>query len=312
MVSTTPPTQRQKTALITGCSSGIGYQLCLELASRNFKVFACARRLEKMNSLKEKYPDNIVTLQVDVSSKESIEKCYEVVKEELIKLDGDSQIPKLDLLWNNAGQACQLPSIDLPDEAIISLTMVNFVAPVRITKIFSQLVINAEGTIAFTGSMLAHCPMPFTSLYSATKAGLEEYVSVLSFEMEPLNVKVIHCTVGGVDTGISDPRQMDPNSIYCSTKECLAAMEVKEKLVEKSKPMACDVFAKKVVDKVLLAKLSTVEVYEGSLASIFSFLGKFAPRWLLLTVFKARYKIGPAWESINRKYVLKKSDKKTI
>ncbi|GME83992.1 unnamed protein product [Ambrosiozyma monospora] len=310
MISTN--SHRQKTALITGCSSGIGHQLCLELASRGFKVFACARRLEKMESLKEKYPNDIVTLKVDVSSKESIEACFEVVKDELIKLDSESRIPKLDLLWNNAGQACQLPAIDLPDEAIMSSTLVNFVAPIRITKIFSQLVINAEGTIAFTGSMLAHCPMPFTSIYSATKAGLEEYVSVLSFEMEPLNVKVIHCTVGGVDTGISDPRKMDENSIYCSTKECLAAMEVKEKLVEKSKPMACDIFAKKIVDKVLSAKLSTVEIYEGSLAYIFSFLSKYTPRWLLLTIFKVRYKIGPAWESITRKYLLKKSDKKTI
>ncbi|GMG40122.1 unnamed protein product [Ambrosiozyma monospora] len=108
--SATTTEKRQKTALVTGCSSGIGYYAALELASKGYKVFACARRLEPMEPLKKAYPGQIIPFAMDVSSIESINKGYDFVFAELggvasPSADAPHSVPKLDVLYNNAGQS---------------------------------------------------------------------------------------------------------------------------------------------------------------------------------------------------------------
>lgn len=84
---------QQKSALITGCSEGgIGDALARELKTRGFKVFATARKLEKMNPLKEMGCEILI---LDVEDEATIKKTAEDVK----KATGG----KLDLLINNAG-----------------------------------------------------------------------------------------------------------------------------------------------------------------------------------------------------------------
>jgi short-subunit dehydrogenase len=83
----------QKSALITGCSEGgIGDALARELKSRGFRVFATARKLEKMQHLKELGCDILV---LDVEDEVTIRKASEDVK--------NATGGKLDLLINNAG-----------------------------------------------------------------------------------------------------------------------------------------------------------------------------------------------------------------
>ncbi|KAM9931345.1 hypothetical protein OXX80_009000, partial [Metschnikowia pulcherrima] len=86
---------RQKVALVTGASSGIGFATAIEFAKRGYKTYACARRLEPMLPLKE---NGVIIVTCDVTSTESVDSLRDQISSEN---DGF-----LDVLFNNAGQSC--------------------------------------------------------------------------------------------------------------------------------------------------------------------------------------------------------------
>ncbi|MGL5415074.1 MAG: SDR family NAD(P)-dependent oxidoreductase [Clostridium sp.] len=81
----------KKIALITGASSGIGYETALELKNKGFVVYGAARRLDRLNKLKE---NGIKVLELDVTKEESMKNCVS----EILKKEG-----RIDVLVNNAG-----------------------------------------------------------------------------------------------------------------------------------------------------------------------------------------------------------------
>lgn len=279
-----------KTALVTGCSSGIGYSLAKELASRGWKVYACARRLKLMQSLVEEYPDNIHIFTMDVGSVTSIDKGYEYVSTRLP--DG-----KLDLLYNNAGSSCTFPAIDVPDKALSQCVSVDFEGPVRITHKFSRLVIKAQGTIAFTGSLAGVMPFPWGSVYGSMKAAIHQYASILALEMEPFNVKVVNFVTGGVKTNIADTRGLPEDSIYNipATKKSFAD---RQKMAVKNHPMEPNAYAKKAVDAIESSRVGKVNVYLGTGARSLSFLNNFIPRFIILLVIRIKFGLLAVWASL--------------
>ncbi len=283
-------TEHQKTAVVTGCSSGIGYCLAEELAKRGWKVFACARRAETMQSLAEEYPEKIVPFSMDISFLDSIEKGYEFVSSRLA--DG-----KLDLLYNNAGSSCTFPAIDVPDEALTQCTAVDFEGPVRVTSKFSRLVINAQGTIAFTGSLAGVMIFPWGSVYGAMKAAVHQYASVLALEMEPFNVKVVNFVTGGVNTDIADKRPLPETSIYNfeATKKSFADRQA---MAVKNRPMDPALYAKRAVNAVENSRVGVVNVALGTGAGILSFVAAYFPRWLILFVIRIKFGLNAVWSVI--------------
>ncbi|GME83911.1 unnamed protein product [Ambrosiozyma monospora] len=293
-------TQRQKTAFVTGAASGIGKSLTLELVSRNYKVFANDINVEGLKTLAEAHPDNIIIHKLDVTKLEDIQENYKFVKEELTKI-ADDGIPKLDLLYNNAGIACIFPLIEVPDDAALQILTINLYAPIRITKIFSDLVINAKGTIAFTGSVTKDVAFPFLGMYTTSKSGLKAYCSTLAFEMEPFDVKVIHVTSGSVRSNIGDKRPWAEDSYYSSTPELKESLEVRKQMFNKTIPMETDAYAKSVISKIENASLSTFNLYEGSSCFILTVMGNWIPRSWMLFILRKQMKLNEAWESLRRK-----------
>lgn len=80
-----------KVILITGASSGIGYEAAQRLARRGCKVYAAARRLELMEPLRK---EGIVPVKLDVCDEESMRQCVDTV----LQAEG-----RIDVLVNNAG-----------------------------------------------------------------------------------------------------------------------------------------------------------------------------------------------------------------
>ena len=195
---------RQKTALVTGASSGIGHATVIELANRGYKVFAAARRLEPMKDLESEH--GAVILKVDVLSPESVLEAKKILSKET---DG-----YLDILFNNAGQSCTYPAIDCKDEWFKQCYEVNVFGQMRVTRELAPLVINAKGVIAFTGSVAALIPLPFNSIYSSSKAAIHLYASILNLEMKPFGVEVINIVTGSVKTSFGDDGSLPENSYY--------------------------------------------------------------------------------------------------
>ncbi|QPG73827.1 hypothetical protein FOA43_001142 [Brettanomyces nanus] len=281
---------RQKSALVTGCSSGIGYSIAKELAKRGWKVFACARRLQPMESLCEEYPDRIAIFKMDVSSTESIEEGYKFVSERLE--DG-----KLDLLYNNAGASCTFPAIDVPDDALVQCFSVNVEGPIRLTRKFSRMLIKAEGTIAFTGSLAGIMPFPWGSVYGASKAAIHQYASILAFEMQPFNVRVINFVTGGVNTNIGDKRPLPEDSIY-NFPETRKSFVVRQRMAADNHPMEPALYASKAVNSIENKCMGKVVVRLGTGATTLWLAYYLVPRWLMLFALKMKFGLNAVWSVI--------------
>lgn len=286
-----------KTVLITGCSSGIGYNLALEFASRGYIVFSCARRLESMSPLAEAYPGKIIPFSMDVSSLNSIKEGFEFVTNKLSELGEDG----IDVLYNNAGSSCTFPGVDVPFEAVDQCLTTNIGGPVNVTHIFSRLVIKRQGTFAYTGSSAGYCPFPFGSVYGASKAAIGQYCSILAFELEPFNCKVKHFVTGGVDTNIADTRPLPEDSIY-NIEEMQSAFKLRQEMAKRHKPMPANVYAKWAVDAIQKGYSwgwgGGVDVYLGTW-SILPSLVRWLPRWTILEIFRIKFHLKDAWRVLS-------------
>ncbi|KAK9242227.1 hypothetical protein V1506DRAFT_548217 [Lipomyces tetrasporus] len=303
--------KRKKTALVTGASSGIGHALAIELSKRGFKVFACARRLESMRDLESEH--GVTIFRMDVSSLESINDGVKFIDSQL---GVDEGAKKLDLLYNNAGQSCTFPAIDVPDEALTQCLDVNFIGPVRLTHALRNYVINAKGVIAFTGSLAGICPFPWGAVYGASKAAVHQYASIMALELEPFGVRVLNVVTGGVNTNIADTRDLPQDSLY-NGPEMADAIDKRRRMAERETPMSADVYAKRVVDDVLygdnfINRFSRrVNVYHGSWSSTLSLLVNITPRWFILWAFRIKFKLNSVFEAVRARRETLENTKKS-
>jgi 1-acylglycerone phosphate reductase len=165
-----PPLRQLKTALITGCSSGIGQALALEFASRGYCVVATARNAADLLELEKLHP-NIVAHELDVRSSESIR----VLREEVRKLTGGG----LDFLINNAGTHYGSTALDIDADQVRDVFEVNVVAVMLMCQAFAESLITARGVIVQIGSVTRAVPVVWQSPYNATKAALSQYTNTL-------------------------------------------------------------------------------------------------------------------------------------
>ena len=143
-----------KTVLITGCSSGgIGHALALAFQERGCTVFATARTVKKIQDLASLPDIHLIALDVTVS-----ESVADAAKEIEKQTSG-----KLDISINNAGSMYAMPILDDEVETAKKLFEVNYWGPIRMTKVFSPMLIKAKGTIVNVGSVAGVLALPFQS-----------------------------------------------------------------------------------------------------------------------------------------------------
>lgn len=291
--------ENQKSVLVTGASSGIGYATSLEFAKRGYLVFAGARPLDRMKDL-EKY--GIIPIQLDVSSPESINKAKEFISE---KTGG-----RLNVLYNNAGQSCTFPALDLNDELIRKCYEVNVFGPMILTRVFSPLLIKAKGVVGFTGSVSAILPFPFSGVYSSTKAAIHLYASVLELELSPFGVKVINFVTGGVATDIADTRPLPDDSIYREAPGIEEALLERQQMAKRNKPITAEAYAKKVVSDFERLKIGgPLNIYRGKQASFLAYVSCLVPRFILKFILIRKFKLLNIFRFLQEKYSGRKMHK---
>lgn len=271
---------RQKVVLITGASSGIGFACAIEFAKHGYLVFAGARRLQPMQQLAA---HNVVPIQLDVSSASSLE----AAKTEIMHTTGHAF---LDVLFNNAGQSCTFPAIDVADDVLQQCFDVNLFGAVRATRIFSPLLINAKGTVGFTGSVTLFLSPPWLSVYNASKAALASYAATLRLELRPFDVTVIHIVTGGVATNIADTRSLPRLSLY-NIPPMHSAFQYRQEMAKLNNPMPPSLFAERVVHDFITAKRrNKLDYYRGRMLLTLYWIVKLFPRrvveWGLVRKFK--------------------------
>lgn len=175
-LSSDRPKDGQKIALVTGAApGGIGGALAEQLHAAGYFVVCAVRRPSASASLVR---PGIILVELDVSKTASVEAAAHIVSH--------TAGGRLDVLVNNAGAAHHRPVLDVDvDGAAADMFNVNVLGPMRMTKAFANLLIEAKGLIVNIGSVAPIAPMVYSSAYNMTKAALHSYGDSLAMEMEP-------------------------------------------------------------------------------------------------------------------------------
>jgi NAD(P)-dependent dehydrogenase (short-subunit alcohol dehydrogenase family) len=178
-----------KVALVTGASSGIGFETAVDLKSAGFIVYGAARRIDKLKELEGK---GIKIIQLDVTDEESMVTCVETI----VKKEG-----RLDVLVNNAGYGSYGAIEDVPMEEARRQVEVNIFGLARM----SQLVLphmrkNSFGRIINISSMGGKIYTPFGGWYHATKFAVEALSDCMRLETAQFGVDVVIVEPGGIKT----------------------------------------------------------------------------------------------------------------
>lgn len=181
--------------LITGCSSGIGYETALMLARNGFHTFATMRNTKKSDSLEEIIKKERLDLNIrelDVNDDTSIENTINCIKREANRID---------VLINNAGYGLVGFFEDLTLDEIRNQFETNFFGVLNITKkIIPIMRLQKSGIIINVSSGAGQVGFPGISAYVSTKFAIEGFSESLMYELFPYGIKVVIIEPGVIKT----------------------------------------------------------------------------------------------------------------
>lgn len=182
---------RQRAALITGASSGIGKACALRLARGGWRVLAGVRRREDGERLLEEAGERLEPVLLDVTEARSIAAAAERLGE-----------GALQGLVNNAGIALGLPLEHLPLDELRRQLEVNLVGQVAVTQALLPHLRRGPGRIVNVGSIAGRSALPFLGAYAASKHALEAVTDSLRVELRPFGIEVAIVEPGTIATEI--------------------------------------------------------------------------------------------------------------
>ncbi len=185
-----------KNILITGTSTGVGYETAILMAKHGYKVYASMRDLSKATALQQAIKAdnlNIELLELDVTKADTIDKAVA----QIIAQDG-----KIDVLLNNAGAGFAKTTEQATQAEIDWVTDINYTGVVRMTKAVLPHMREARaGRIINMSSVGGLVGQPFNELYCAAKFAVEGYTEALASYITPsFNVWFTAIEPGGIAT----------------------------------------------------------------------------------------------------------------
>ena len=178
-----------KVVLITGASSGIGYEAAQRLARRGCKVYAAARRVELMEPLRK---EGIVPVRLDVCDEASMRQCVDTV----MQAEG-----RIDVLVNNAGYGYFGAVENVSDgEARRQLEVNVFGLAAMCRLVIPHMREQGSGRIVNTSSIAGLVVLPFGGWYHVSKYSVEALSDALRMELRPFGIEVSMIEPGGIKT----------------------------------------------------------------------------------------------------------------
>jgi NAD(P)-dependent dehydrogenase (short-subunit alcohol dehydrogenase family) len=180
-------TEGEKIAVVTGSSSGIGFETSLLLAKKGFRTYATVRNLDKAKAIRDISDKGELPIQVvelDVDSDKS-------VKDAIARINDESK--RIDVLVNNAGYALVGALEDLSMDEIKAQFETNLFGAIRVMKAVLPTMRKQQGggTIVNISSMGGRIAFPFDPAYHGTKFALEGVTESVHYETEPFGIKVV-------------------------------------------------------------------------------------------------------------------------
>ncbi|MFL6403107.1 MAG: SDR family oxidoreductase [Nitrososphaeraceae archaeon] len=214
MDSSSLSSAKDRIAIVTGSSSGIGYEISLTLARNGLLTYATMRNLNKAENIKsvatkENLPVRVK--QLDVTDDTSVKNAIQAIS---------SETGRIDVLVNNAGYGLNGALEDLAIDEIKTQYETNVFGLIRTTQAVLPIMRKQKtGIIVNISSGAGRFGFPGGSAYVSTKFAVEGLSESMSYELEPFGIRVVIVEPGVIRTNFGDGlivarKSQDPNSPY--------------------------------------------------------------------------------------------------
>jgi uncharacterized protein len=201
-------------AVVTGASSGIGYELAKQFAQNGFDllVTSTGSSINEAAQAFEQLGAKVETVQADLATYDGVEMLYE-------KIQGTGR--PVDAIAINAGVGVGgdfARETDLKDE--LNLIELNVVSSVHLAKrVVKDMVARGKGRILFTSSIAALMPGSFEAVYAASKAFIHSFSEALRNELKDTGVTVTALMPGPTETNFFHRAEMDDTKVGADKKD---------------------------------------------------------------------------------------------
>ena len=211
----------QKVAIVTGSSSGIGYETALLLARNGFRTYATMRNLEKAKAISDISKSEklaLHTIKLDVTDEKSVNEAIKTIK---------SDAGRIDVLVNNAGYGLTGSLEDLSMSEIKAQYETNVFGLIRVTQAVLPIMREQKsGIIVNISSIGGKMAIPLQSPYHGTKFAVEGLSESIAYELEPFGIKIVIIEPGAIktnfDTGmVVAQKNQNPSSPYYKSMQKL-------------------------------------------------------------------------------------------
>jgi NAD(P)-dependent dehydrogenase (short-subunit alcohol dehydrogenase family) len=203
--------EQQQIALITGSSSGIGFETSLRLARNGIYTYGTMRNLNKSNEIlgyarKDNLP--LKVLRLDVTDEESISDAIDKII---------SEKSRIDILVNNVGYSLLGPLEQLHIDEINEEFETNFFGIIKLIQIVLPMMRKqGYGRIINISSLAGRIGFPLSSAYVSSKFALEGLVESLRYEVQPYGILVSLIEPGVIKTNFVNNMKLGKNVITSS------------------------------------------------------------------------------------------------
>jgi NAD(P)-dependent dehydrogenase (short-subunit alcohol dehydrogenase family) len=184
---------KKRSAAVTGAGSGLGRDIALGLAAKDYLVFGTAMSPEEIADLRQASDGNVTLSRCDITDEAAVESWAREVR---TRTEGG-----LNLLISNAGILTPGPLEVLPLSAIRREFEVNVFGALAIVNAFLPALREARGRIVQVSTWTASLPLPFNGPSGASKAAFEAFAAVYRAELKSFGIDVVLAVAGNMKTG---------------------------------------------------------------------------------------------------------------
>lgn len=205
--------ERSRLAVVTGASSGIGYELAKIFARNGYDLIVAAENIEIVDAGNafRTYGVDVKTVQVDLSTLEGVERLYQKI------LLAEQPIEAIAM---NAGIGICGPFLHTDIKRELEVINLNIISMVYLTKLILPYFVNRKsGKMLFTSSLSANMPGPYYAVYAASKAFVQSFAEAIREEVADHGVSVTALQPGTVDTNFYKRAEMMSTRAGVNTKK---------------------------------------------------------------------------------------------
>lgn len=211
-------TTKRKTALITGASGGIGYELATLFARDGIDLVLVARQKEKLTAIQHDFEDRysirVDCVDMDLSSPDAADQLYQFCQ--------TNHLP-VDYLVNNAGYGDYGKLVGVSADLYQNMLLLNVLSLTKLTSLFvKDMVQQGFGRVLNIGSLAAFQPVPQMAVYGASKSYVMHLTEALHAELKGTGVTATVLNPGVTQTGFIERANMG-NAVYAQGKQLTAA-----------------------------------------------------------------------------------------